>query len=173
MGIGKLTAIYPVHLQVAPRKSEDAALFSFSRTWTAFRTLLHLAAGQLALANVTYLVADDELACEDPLPGLPVLRHIHVDTKPLLETTRTALDGADCSFVGTPAIGDRSGRLSRMMVDRLNSIVPQHPTTTPQLSESRPRVDYNTAHNDLDPFPDPSLLDPIDDDQQEKRLKIC
>lgn len=95
-----MNAIDLLHVQVALHKGEDAASFRFSRTWTEPRTVLHLAFGQLALANVTHLVVDDKLACEYLLLGLPVLHHLHLDTKILLRTTRAALDGADCSLRG-------------------------------------------------------------------------
>ena len=102
-GIGKITAIKPVYLQVALKDGEEAQKFSFSRSWNALRTVLQLASGQLALANITYLVADSGLACEDLLIGLPVLQHLQVDTKTLLENNRAILNGADYSSVGNPA----------------------------------------------------------------------
>ena len=74
-GIGKITAIEPVRLNVALKTGDEAQSFFVSRTWVAPRTVLQLSSGQLALANVTFLVADDDLACEELIIGLPVLRH--------------------------------------------------------------------------------------------------
>lgn len=72
MGIGTLTSINPVSLKVTLKTGEQAQLFQFSRSWTPPRTVLQLAAGQLALINVTYFVADDNITCENLLIGLPV-----------------------------------------------------------------------------------------------------
>lgn len=119
-GIGKINAITPVRLQVALKSETEAQTFSFSRSWTAPRTVLHLASGQLALANVTFLVADGDLACEDLLINLPVLRHLQVDTRTLLENNRSVLDGADCSHVGNRTLLNSGGKVSRMMIARLN-----------------------------------------------------
>ena len=80
-GIGKLSAISPVLLQVALKQGEEPQKFSFSRIWTAPRTVLQLCTGSLALVDFKYLVADDDLACEPILIGLPVLQHLQVDTK--------------------------------------------------------------------------------------------
>ena len=85
-GIGKISTIEPVRLQVALKtgKNDKAQTFRFSRSGMVPRTVLHLSAGQLALINVSFLIADDDLTCEDLLIGLPVLRHLQVDTKTLL-----------------------------------------------------------------------------------------
>ena len=166
-GIGKIRAIEPVRLQVALKSGSEAASFSFSRTWTSPRTVLHLSSGQLALANVTYLVADDDLACEDILIGLPVLRHLQVDTRTLLETNRSALDGIDCSDVGNPSLDERSGRVSRLMICRLNRVRNNYPSS----QGDRPHVHYRAARTEDDPFPDPSLLDPVDSTQHDEVLE--
>lgn len=84
-GIGKMTKIDKVSLQLALKDADRAQLFTFSQTWTPPPTVLRSAAGPLALVNVTFLVADANLAAEDLLIGLPVLRHLGVDSKALLE----------------------------------------------------------------------------------------
>lgn len=166
-GIGKIRKVNPVHIQVALKSGDDAQSFTFSRTWTIPRTVLQLASGQLALANVSFLVADDELACEELIIGLPVLRHLQVDTRTLLENNRSVLDGSDCSHVGNPTTRSRGGIVSRMMFARMNRVVPEHTANeiAGQRKEDRPRVNFYTARTEEDPFPDPSLLDPIDSDQ--------
>ena len=63
---------------------------------------MQLAPGQLALANLSFLVTDDDMACEELFIGLPVLLHLQVDTRTFLENNRAVLDGADCSNVGNP-----------------------------------------------------------------------
>lgn len=49
-----------------------------------------------ALLNVEYLVADANLAVEDLLIGLAVLRHLGVDTKTILEKLHDLLYRSDC-----------------------------------------------------------------------------
>lgn len=73
-GIGKLSAIEPVYVQVSLRSGDRTEYFYLSNFWTSPRTVLNLAASQLPLVNVTYLVEDDKLAFEDVLIGLAVLR---------------------------------------------------------------------------------------------------
>ena len=46
---------------------------------------MRLNAGPLALLNLTLLVPDDELDNSNMLIGLPVLKHLRIDTKMMLE----------------------------------------------------------------------------------------
>ena len=103
-GIGKINAINPVRLNVALKSGEEPQSFSFSRSWTSPRTVLPPSSGQLSLSNVIFLVADDDLACEDLTIGLPVLQLLQVDTRTLLENNRAALDGVNCTDVGNQTI---------------------------------------------------------------------
>ena len=119
------------------------------------------------MANVTFLVAEDDLACEELIIGLPVLRHLQVDTHTLLKENRPVLDGADCSHVGNPTTLNRGGNVSRMMIARLTRISNSDPVKE-ETESSRPRVNYYTARSEEDPFPDPSLLDPMDEDQHDE-----
>ena len=168
--IGKIKGIRPVEIQVALRKGDRAQSFRFSRIWTVPGTVLQLASGQLALANLSFLVADDQMTCEELIIGLPVLGHLQVDTRTLLENNRAVLDGSDCSQIGNPCTGDGGGVVSRMMSARMNCSVTGMSETEvdEQISATRPRVNYYSARLEKDPFPDPSLLDPIDADQHEE-----
>lgn len=74
--IGKMKGIRPVKLSVALKSGMDPETFSFSRSWTSPPTGLHLSSDQLVLANVTFLVADDDLACEELLIGLPPVQNL-------------------------------------------------------------------------------------------------
>lgn len=56
--IGKMKKISPAILQIALKDSSEAEQFTFSRIWTAPRTVLKLAARSLALLNVDYLFSD-------------------------------------------------------------------------------------------------------------------
>lgn len=58
--------------------------------------VMQLASGQLCLAKISFLVPDDDKAFEKIIFGLPVLRHLQVDTRTLLENNRSALDGFEC-----------------------------------------------------------------------------
>lgn len=143
----------------------DAETFTFSRTWTATRAILHLAVGQLGLVNVAYLVADDDLSDADVLIGQPVLRHLQVDTRTMLENNCARLDGTDCSNVRTPRNASRQVHVGRLMIARLNHVRPFEPSKKTSLSRDRPRVNFYKARAEEDPFPDPSLLDPVDSAQ--------
>ncbi len=92
-GIGKISRITPVKIQVDLSAGGEAQELSFYTTWTCPRIFLHLAAGQLALFNVRFLVADGVLSSGDLIVGLPVLQHLKVDNRTLLEKDRASLDG--------------------------------------------------------------------------------
>ena len=47
-GIGKITGIKPVWLQVALKNGDKPQTFSFSRTWSVSHTVLQLSSGKLA-----------------------------------------------------------------------------------------------------------------------------
>ena len=69
-----------------------------------------------------FFVPDDELAADDMLIGLPVLRHLGIDRKTLLEEKRDVLDGADCSTIRSPPLSGRHGKISRLMIARLHQV---------------------------------------------------
>ena len=70
-----MKSISPERLIIALKSGQNAQCFTFSRSWTAPRTVLHLDSGQLALVKIAFLFADEYPACEDLLIGLPVLQH--------------------------------------------------------------------------------------------------
>lgn len=123
--------------------------------------MLHLASGKLAVLNISFLVSDDDLTTSGILIGRPILQHLRVDTKTLLESNRTTLDGTDCASVGNPTVPGKAGSVSTIMTSRANDvedhIKPQDP--------GRPRVNYFTSRKEVDPFPDSSLLDPVKREQ--------
>jgi hypothetical protein len=115
------------------------------------------------LVNVTYLVADADLAEGDLLIGLPVLQHLGADTKTLLDRNRDVFDGVDCTGIGK---NDDVGTVGRLMTLRLNKLpAPQNSAVI--LDENRPRINYYDVRQEEDPFPDSSLLDPMDSAQQD------
>lgn len=161
-GIGKMTPIDTISLQAALKDRKDVEKYSFSRSITVPRTVLHLAAGPLALVNVSFLVADGELAVQDLLFGLPVLQHLGVDSKTLVEQRHGSLDGFDCSALKAAQAGTHGNQVGRLMIARLNR--PPNPVeiSAPPLVDSRPRDNYFKVREEKDPFPDFSLLDPVD-----------
>lgn len=53
--IGRMTAMKPVIVQMSLKQVSKAASFTFSRFLVVPRTIIHLAPGQLALVNVSFL----------------------------------------------------------------------------------------------------------------------
>lgn len=85
-GIGQISAIKPATVHVALKDASTSSPFSFSRVWQAPRVVLKLPAGQMTLLNVSFLVADDYMVCKDLLVGLPVLRHVDIESRTLIES---------------------------------------------------------------------------------------
>ena len=117
-----IKSIKKVELSVALKKGDTAHVFSFSRVWHVPRTILQLSSGNLAVLNVSYLVADDELVDEGLLIGRSVLEHLKVDTKRSLEENRESLDGTDFASVGYRTIPKNGGYVSRIMALRDNQL---------------------------------------------------
>lgn len=162
-GIGRLEAITPVAIQVALTASDKPESFTFSRVWKVPRLVMELSAGRLALNNISFLVADANLSCEDVLVGHPVLKHLGIDSRTLLERNRASLDGTDCSTVDHPTVSSACGSLGRLCIARLQRTHGAEPVSTvsdspPTLSSDRPRGNYYAHKFDIDPFPDPSLI---------------
>lgn len=170
-GNGRMIAIKIVRFKVAHKSGEDPQSCSFSRSWTCPRSVMNLATGQLALGNVTFLVANADLACKPLIIGLPVLKHLQVDTPTPLDNNRAVLDGANCSHIGNTTTGDRGSIVSRMVTARLDRIrtAEDDADTGTEPQTNRPRVKYQTARTEEDRFRDPSLLDSIDSEQHTDR----
>ena len=116
------------------------------------------------------MVADDDLACEDLLIGLPLLQHLGIDSRTMLENNRATLDGTDFSDVETMMHNTSIGRL---MLARIQGVRGTQPKTNiddvhnkPTHAPDRPRVNYNSIRMDDNPFPNPNLIDIIDEMQQ-------
>lgn len=161
-GIGRFEAITPVTVQVALSSSADPETFTFSRKWIAPRIVMELSAGRLALHNVSFLVADAHLSCEDILLGYPVLQHLGIDSRTLLERNRRVLDGTDCSPAAHPSISNHEGSLGRLLIARLQRVKQSVQSKTDEsgtINLNRPRANYFDHKSDLDPFPNPNLVD--------------
>lgn len=80
-----MSEITPLLIQVALRVSPEQVKLFFSSRWLVPHLVVFTSAGKMALINLTFLVADDETACEDILIGLPVLRHLSIYSSTLVE----------------------------------------------------------------------------------------
>lgn len=74
----------------------------------------------MALVNVEFLVAEKEIACEDILVGLPVLRHLGMDSLTLLERNWNTLTGTYCASVVQSPTSHSCGALGLLMIAQLN-----------------------------------------------------
>lgn len=172
-GIGKLKKINPVTVQVALKDQSDAQKFKFSREWAVPRLVLHLSVGPPALLNVTFLVVDAELAENDILIGQPVLKHLGIDSKTMLENNRAELNETDSSgVVRDDMVPSTVGRILiarirgvQNMITNFNYGGGQNMKTPAVYSPPRPRSNYYVNKADVDPFPNLSLIDLPDEDQ--------
>lgn len=141
--------------------------------------MLKLSAGHLGMLNVEYLVADANLAVEDLLIGLPVLRYLGVDSKTSIEERSDLLDGSNCSSIS--GLRNESSRFVRcLMIGRLNRIsyvnIPHSSNVISNKSEvtsvpckhvtRETAIKYYEVHEKVDPFTDSSSFDPLDIDQK-------
>lgn len=115
--------------------------------------------------NVSFLVADEDLACEELLIGRPYFKHLRVHANTLLDEKRSALNGSDCSDVGNLIFVAANGHESRLMIDWLHDSL--RTLEQDALAVDRPRVNYHTARQNSDPFPDPAFLYLVDEGQHE------
>lgn len=182
-GIGRLRSVKPVKVRVAIKSGDEAQQFTANRRWEVPRLLLKLAAGPLALLNVSFIVLDAQLAAEDLLIGLPVLKHLGIDSTTMLERNFERLHETDCSQVDlTNASTSKIGRILIARIQRMRthdasdaadnqsmttSAQAPKQTTTNQPPHDRPRANYYDSRSAPDPFPNPNLLDLPDADQNE------
>lgn len=89
-GIGKKNKIRVINLSTTLKICEKAQKSTLSRSWTCPCTVLILSSGRLALNNINLLVSGDLFI------GLPILRHLKINTMTLLEPKVTELDGTEC-----------------------------------------------------------------------------
>lgn len=88
--VEKLRKIKPVVVQVALKEHKEAQIFTFSHKWTVSRLLHYLSVGLLVLFNVYFIVADNELAENDLVIGQPILKHLGICSKTMLEHIRAS-----------------------------------------------------------------------------------
>lgn len=167
-GIGKIKKIFAVMLQVALKDGSDATKFTLPQTSTAPRTVLKLSIVALALLSIEHLVTDPDIAVGDLLIYLPVLRHLSVDTKTLLEDLSDPLEEASSSGVTT---NDCHVRVEQLMISRLNHSSTEHSNhdeNATQYSETeqvlilirQTKIDYYNFCQEEDLFRGPSTPAP-------------
>lgn len=158
-GIGKFKKIPPISLQVAFKDDGSAQSFTFSRICAPPRTTLFLFDGPLSSINVFYLVTDAELAVEDLLLGLVVLKHLGIDAKSLLEERRHLLHGADCSQIKSSST--RRGQVITLMIARLNRRSIGNTTYDPLSDDSCQRINCIQIRTEQDSFRTPPYWIPL------------
>lgn len=162
-GVGMIYGIKPVKLQVALKDGDQAQEFTCVRPWKRPRVVLQLAAGKLALLNVTFLVTDGDLSSDDLLIGLPLLRHLCVDTRTLLERNSASLDGTDCNDVPGATTDDACTPIGRLVKTTAE--------INPGRDKNRPRANYYETRATGDEFPNPYLLEPMVDGSEDKKVR--
>lgn len=79
----------------------------------------------------------------------------------MLEERRDLLDGSDCYTVRYSQTMSRGGQVSRLTIARFNHFPNPDPDSDNSQDVPRPGVNYYKARSEPDPFPDPSLVDPV------------
>lgn len=122
------------------------------------RLVLDLFAGHLALNNVSFLIADNDLSCEDVLFEYPVLLHLGIDSPTFLERNRSMLDGRDCSSDEHCTTTKTSGSLTWLVVARMPRVIGSKLINEEELplDQNRSRAKYFGNQIDDEPFPDPN-----------------
>lgn len=118
---------------------------------------MELSAGQMALLNVKFLVADEETAFQYLFVGLPVLRHPVIDSRTLLEHNWSTIKSTDCSSAGNTSHEGPSGHVGCLSISRLQGRIREHDT---KHDPQRPRSNYFANQQDTEPFPDTFLIQP-------------
>lgn len=80
---------------------------------------MEFSSGRRALNNISFLISDPTPASEDLLIGLPVLMHLGIDSRTLLEPNNSQLDVMDCSSIPLPTASKTFGSLGRLIIARL------------------------------------------------------
>lgn len=88
-------------------------------TKKVLRLVLELWLDRMEHINIPFLISDVSLESGDICTGLPVLKHIGVDSRTWLERNRKQLDGTDWLMILLSSSSRRCVSLSRLMMARL------------------------------------------------------
>lgn len=73
----------------------------------------------MELLNVTFLVVEDDTACEDIIVNLPVLENQGIDSRLLLKQKWNAFDDTDCTTLYPLTTGKNVDPVSLKLVARM------------------------------------------------------
>lgn len=171
-GVGKHPENPSVTMQVALKDEDDAKQFKISQIWSVPRTILKLFADPLPLLNLECLVSNSDLAVKDFLLGLPVIRHLEVDTKTLLEERKDLLDGSNRSIISILMKSKQISHVSYLMIARFSDVVIENLRMTGKILDEItefPRrketsASYFQVHKEEEPFPNLSVVGLLDGD---------
>lgn len=157
----------PVAVHMALKDKSKAQIFTYSKEWTAPLPLLNLSVRPLAFLNVSFLVADSELAENDTPKGQPVLKQFGIDLKMMLENNCAQLNERDCwGAVGNDIASSTVGRTLISRIKKVKSNVVNNEIderdntkTSPDRTPQRPRPDYYFDKAFVSPAPSPFLID--------------
>lgn len=102
------------------------------------------------------MIADVGFAVEDKFPGTPVLQHLDIYNKLLLEERRDLLHGAKFSYIDSSSA--RACQVSRIMIALFNRIPTSDTTHNQVLHDSRLRLNYFQVRKEKDPLLEYFLL---------------
>lgn len=92
---------------MALKYEPEAQRFTFLSEWAVFRLVLHLSVRPFGLLNVIFLVFNVKLAENDLLINQPVLKHLVINSKIMLQSKRVQLNDKEYScliIVSSPAV---------------------------------------------------------------------
>lgn len=160
--------IAPVSLRVAHEDGEDTQKYSLSRTWMALCNILHLTAGTMYLVNVSYLVADTDLAVKYVTFGLQVLHNCNVDTNYLLYSRRYQLYCFRCWSIRAATDIARGGHVNVLTITCIKRLPNESLESNQSLDNLRRCVAYFQVCEKQGPFRYLSLVEPIYSSQSDE-----
>lgn len=121
--IGSFDAITPVQIQVSHTSKTEPEALTFSLQWKVLRLDLELSARHLTISDVSFLVADDYLSCEDYLVCFPVMKHSGIYSRKLLAKKRAKLNGTHFPTIDPPALTKKWVNMGLLVITRLQPTI--------------------------------------------------
>lgn len=175
-GIGKMTKIDRVTLQVGLKNITTAQSSTFSCTSTPLGTAPQPLTGPLALVSVALLSADDEFTAEDLSSGPSVLKHLGFDTRTRLEQKLDLLVGTDSSSVRERPSAASDKTSSRLKTARMNKTITGDTDLQKQHADDGnapqcPKVYFYKVRTNTNPFLNNSFFNSVDSYQHGEIVK--
>lgn len=95
------------------------------------------------IKNVKVIIPDDDLACEDLLIGLSVLRNFKANTRTIIDKKLHQIDGTDCCNVRHSSVDKNLGSVGSIIIERINRCTKESITEADPLQ----RINYHIASN--------------------------